>query len=347
MKIKNLSTLCFLVLSLLCFFTVEVFAFGVEEYVSVDPPPTVAVDNQKSEERPDEYLVDCNDDIHLSIYATNLIENEGDYILPNTATAVYVKLIVANNYEYTVPVESFQPAVGIDPINGLEIYSSSLTLPVPFEDICQNKEGKGELDWDFSTTVAFETLLVDVNGDPYPYRYNDGADSGIFSCLVFCEECPEVNNDSKSCIPSDPYEGTIYIDCHACLLEHDETPIEGFISQSSNIEVHNNLMTVPSIGDSAYDFDNKISSKEILEAIVVSPNPFQDEVSIQLPNQNSQDIKINIFDSKGQTITQHVTIEEGQENVKIDSRSWEQGLYIIHVETSTEIKAYKMVKINK
>ena len=336
MKIKDLSTLRFLVLSLLCFFSIEIFAFDLAEYGPNDPPATVAIDNQKNGNRPDSYLVSCLEEIMATISATNLIYEEGYYVLPSTATPIYVRLIIGNDYDYITPVEFFELS-SEDVVDGFNLYTGQVYLPTPFEDICYHAELEDELGEDNSTDVNFQIFLVDVNGDPYPYWDNDDPNLGIFSCLVFCEDCLEGENDSEvSCIPSDPYEGSAAVDCSPCILsippEDQEGPITEYISQSDNIDVQEgfiNLSSNENSNSNNHDLKKISSNQSLVETTIISPNPFQDEVNIRFSNQENEDIKINIFDSKGQVIVQKIEREVAQQEVIINSNTWEQGLYII------------------
>ena len=83
-------------------------------------------------------------------------------------------------------------------------------------------------------------------------------------------------------------------------------------------------------------------------AINVAPNPFNNEVTVQLQLKESGMVTVAIYDALGNlisTIKPNEMLAAGRQQIKYDSHHLAKGIYLMHVIIDGETSVRKIVKM--
>ena len=86
---------------------------------------------------------------------------------------------------------------------------------------------------------------------------------------------------------------------------------------------------------------------ERLTAFELSPNPAKESFSLQLESKVNQKISLRIMNSEAKLIQQdYLSLKEGKLTQLIDTSSWENGVYLVHLESETWSETRRIVVLN-
>lgn len=78
------------------------------------------------------------------------------------------------------------------------------------------------------------------------------------------------------------------------------------------------------------------------EEIVIFPNPFQDKLQINFPAPLNTDTKVSVYSILGQLM--HQSNKHETDVLLLETKTWNTGVYILHLHDSEQIKQYKILK---
>ncbi len=86
-----------------------------------------------------------------------------------------------------------------------------------------------------------------------------------------------------------------------------------------------------------------LNSNDFIQNISIFPNPFNTNLTIQLPNFQPKAIEINVFDITGRVITQEA-LNSTNQKIVLNSETWSDGVYFIQMKLSNSIIVKKAIK---
>jgi photosystem II stability/assembly factor-like uncharacterized protein len=86
-----------------------------------------------------------------------------------------------------------------------------------------------------------------------------------------------------------------------------------------------------------------LNPNDIMQSISIFPNPFNAEITIQLPNSHPNDIEINVFDVTGRMIIQQA-IHSTKQIVSLNAETWSDGVYFIQMKRVNHNIVKKAIK---
>jgi len=102
------------------------------------------------------------------------------------------------------------------------------------------------------------------------------------------------------------------------------------------------------------DFSEEINYSKILSVLIsesqefssVFPNPFNDELSIEISSfRSTSEVKIYGFNNVGKRIFSKTISSSNEEKIGINTSDWIRGAYVISVHQNDKITTYKVIKI--
>lgn len=96
-------------------------------------------------------------------------------------------------------------------------------------------------------------------------------------------------------------------------------------------------------GDLAIDGKIRSADSGISDHYAVFPNPFQDHFQIEIPTSDSP-ISIQVFDMKGRKVHQENLSSSNTIMHRINSDSWQDGIYLIHIHQAGKSEVIKCIK---
>ncbi|MBK7970529.1 MAG: T9SS type A sorting domain-containing protein [Bacteroidetes bacterium] len=86
-----------------------------------------------------------------------------------------------------------------------------------------------------------------------------------------------------------------------------------------------------------------LNPNDIIQNISIFPNPFNSNLTIQLPYSQPKAIEINVFDITGRVITQEA-LNSTNQKIVLNSETWSDGVYFIQMKLSNSIIVKKAIK---
>ncbi|MEM9823137.1 MAG: T9SS type A sorting domain-containing protein [Bacteroidota bacterium] len=272
-------------------------------------------------------MLNLDDESNATIYAprlvlTNLVQINGIsnvYTLPSGTPPMFWELTYDGTTITSSAIDIFSPHTPQGANPAYDYYLSrkdSLTLN--FDHICSSdRQGSVVIG---QVQLEYTWRLVDASGNDYPIAlYSQPTD--VFSCEAFPETC---GHCTRSRCTSDPIEVLVdtTLACVECL--------------SSN---------------NAFDRDDKkdteaaIQQFDVASTILLSPNPFQEELRLEYQVIRGNQLNIRIFNAQGQQIARFERQEqEGRIRQVIDTSNWSHGVYFFKIESPQQSRVLKLIK---
>jgi len=95
---------------------------------------------------------------------------------------------------------------------------------------------------------------------------------------------------------------------------------------------------------SAINIPNKRAGNSYVE---VFPNPFSDEITIELDLESNSPIQIDLFNVQGKllrNISSLENIDKGKRTISVDVNDLKKGIYFIYVRSALFVKSIKIIK---
>ncbi|MES2479355.1 MAG: T9SS type A sorting domain-containing protein [Bacteroidota bacterium] len=87
------------------------------------------------------------------------------------------------------------------------------------------------------------------------------------------------------------------------------------------------------------------SKMESRNNLILSPNPFDNQLNISIQSLNAGNAQISIYDIQGRQMTEmYVTLKEGNNMVEVSSKEWPVGFYSVKVIQNGIVSNHKVVK---
>ncbi|MBK6641922.1 MAG: T9SS type A sorting domain-containing protein [Bacteroidetes bacterium] len=86
-----------------------------------------------------------------------------------------------------------------------------------------------------------------------------------------------------------------------------------------------------------------LNSNDFIQNISIFPNPFNTNLTIQLPYSQPKAIEIIVFDITGRVITQEA-LNSTNQKIVLNSETWSDGVYFIQMKLSNSIIVKKAIK---
>jgi hypothetical protein len=89
-----------------------------------------------------------------------------------------------------------------------------------------------------------------------------------------------------------------------------------------------------------YTVVNEIKTNESIGT--VSPNPFEDKISLNFSNAESNNVKVEIFNCVGELVRKEVF--DKSENIQMELSDLSSGIYICRVSLNDKVNNFKIIK---
>ncbi|MEO1627396.1 MAG: T9SS type A sorting domain-containing protein [Bacteroidota bacterium] len=241
----------------------------------------------------------------ITVYAANLDYNGSQYILPSGAEAIYIAYDYGGVTTGRVEFSSFRFS---HYGSGTPIYKSSRTVLVDWAEFCRQNEG--------ATGLPYSLQMQTVSRDEYPVNQYFGPNE-IFPCRNFSFPGCEGSHVSNS----------------------ENVNVDGVINESCG--------TTPFGSDpegEGRERSSELSSQQSLETLI-SPNPFDAHLQIQLSSQRSSELDIRMIDASGQQVYANKIGVDASSSHYIDASQWADGLYFCQIHSGSETKTFKVIKL--
>ena len=88
------------------------------------------------------------------------------------------------------------------------------------------------------------------------------------------------------------------------------------------------------------------ATRDLDDAFEVFPNPSSDQARFTFYSERSQVVQIEILDLLGRIVERdEVTVAAGTQIVRVPTRQWQAGVYVVRVSTGTEVRTSLMTRI--
>ena len=261
--------------------------------------------------------------MQLDIHAAHLIPDfgTGNYTLPSYLEhPMFIEYDLPDGgFAVTDQITQFQSE---NPL--IDLYVSYVDLTFDFNHLCEEQNDKDQVPY---TSNARLVSHNDTEVPNPPYNIQDYSNSGqVFSCSIFFETCspdcdgPQATNCSGGGLNA---EEDVYF-CIQCATDDKGSPADG---KSETVLQENH--------------DNKESNS----FVKVNPNPFQHFFDINYNLTESGTVNIEVFNANGNLVKQlSTTGKEGNNQIKIDSPSLENGIYYLQLSNSKNSQMIKLIK---
>ena len=89
-----------------------------------------------------------------------------------------------------------------------------------------------------------------------------------------------------------------------------------------------------------------MEAPSVLTSISASPNPFSDDILIQLTSTESVESRLMITDALGKTVSiQNAPILKGDNTISLKTNTLSHGMYFISIKIGDKMATLKMVKM--
>ncbi len=99
--------------------------------------------------------------------------------------------------------------------------------------------------------------------------------------------------------------------------------------------------------DESYTYSDNISVSRTIhtEDVKVFPNPFSDELTVQLDLLSAQDISFSVHDITGKFISEkHIQAREGANNMNLNLEDQQAGIYVLSIQLNNTVIQKRIVK---
>lgn len=205
--------------------------------------------------------------------------------------------------------------------------------------------------WDINVPTYFRVRKADGTG---PVRHFAMIPSG--SNQVDLHEDDDVNN-AISFEKDDPKRRFVKISCTgysgpiAQITAHHSTLVgSGLLGRDPNGQNHQDFKIFKLITcyegrpDSPISWENGQSQTTPSTSVVVSPNPFTDQMDVYLGvSDNPEPTMLRLYDTQGREVVAH-RAPAGQEKYSLATAALPPGIYFLRVESAGQVQTVRVVK---
>jgi len=254
--------------------------------------------------------------LHLNIYVTT-ITNDLDSQLP---LYVYYNLLGTGLSDY-VQITSLQM------VNYFGFYVATINLEDDLSSICALYEGQGNPSFTFLTQLVTPDANSPTGYRPYPTNNQYLWPSNFFGLLPATDPLHSITKEICCYYRSAPKNLVISNDGHNIETISTESLTEGQPIES---------------------FNRNTKSPSLLDGVVVSPNPFTDEVTVQFITDEQGQVRFDCLNANGEVVKSlsELTTYSGQQTSKLELASIPPGFYYLRISTNNWTKTVKIVRVN-
>ncbi len=352
---KFLTQTCLVLFSLIAFALLSFTLAPIS-----NPPPVVSILDTQIDNGTDCYEVSdyvshdengCIYSVTVPFLITNLDYNPltNDPVLPSGVEPIYL-LFSIGSQDIMVPVNDFESNEESYAGASVPVFISHVTIPIDIGNVCNlNDDGVSNEDGESNddgvsinqqtgcTEVSYEMSVVTENEAPYPFELYNGP-SDIFSCYFFCGSCPippyddegGTTNTPPFCMAPEttgPWTGIFIPPCNSC------EDIDAEINNESNFSNNQQGLEIDVLRS-----NNAIN-------LSISPNPFNNVVSINFEAKQEEFVTLVVFDISGKMVyNSEINASKGFNQLELITGKWSPGIYYGQIRSAQRTEFFKMIK---
>lgn len=277
-----------------------------------------------------------------SVTITNNIAGQGAAIGNNSTSIEIRNCLIANNtanyeggiiYSYNTDYSIINSTLPDNHAGNAAIYSIGSSFLLLNSILWNPTETEVYFDTDFNDESYLDLAYSDIRGtDEYIITNNYGDvswhDGNINEDPLFTD--PETFDYSlqESSLLIDA--GTVYFELDGqVVIDYDESQYEG---------------TSPDMG--AYEFVQVTFVQEALNSSInVYPNPFHDQLIIEMPKEFEKEVTLQLFNSCGKLIHTQKINPNTSPNIFLKTDNLQEGFYFLKLNDGLSIQSKKIIKI--
>ena len=320
--------------------TTPVLAENIQKHVLVKGSTTNGLTQGDPIENTGNYFV-----VKSEVSIANLVsdtELKDEYVLPSECPALYLQLFVDGTFiERIGPVQYYEFYENHDlqtnPPSFIPIYKASVEFDIPKVNIC----GSAACIDNQVISKPVRLELVAKKGSNY-ILYGQALDSLVQSSNCTGDDLfPYVVFDHHT--DEDFFDQTLYFKYNSANPSKSTTIVDG-----KEVQVEINEITphsephVDEISSSDVGSEVFVHTENNMTAV---PNPFVNQLNLQYILAQDGQIRLSIFNSSGQLITQlNSNQPKGQKQYTINTEEWVRGVYWVQLQTTKGKSAIKVIK---